>query len=414
MNKHVQLFPSGISLVDSAWGGLYKGGTYLLVGERKTGKTLLSLQFAVECAKQKEVCLFFTNSRPKDLMIQAASIDVDLEDYMNQNLIIVVRVASPPEINDSGDRDVFLSEYLSDIITVVQQYNPSRIVFDEITPYVGYDDVNLLRETFSDTFENIEDLGITSLLILREPASPTSRLIYNILNSYSTGVIKLIKKSDEFDSPKTGVIDIQPNVGHTEGRFKAGYIIEPYKGITTEAKTEKKVTKEFLADNIPETSGKYIPLSQVDLPVVDLSVPNVYSLEDFKLILNNQIAMYKTTGQVFTVLSLKLSESNNGNSVINLNQLLNAVRLAAEKKYKICLIDGKIVVLLPRENEKVITGFISRIKSNLPAIEDLFPKNITNRVLFFFYKMNNSINNAEELLEILDSEHQDKFDHRTS
>ncbi|MFN3695250.1 MAG: RAD55 family ATPase, partial [Ignavibacterium sp.] len=119
MKKAVQLFPSGISIIDSAWGGLYRGGTYLLVGERKTGKTLLSIQFAVETAKQKEVCLFFTNTRPKDLMIQAASIDVDLEYYMNQNFIIVVRVAPPPDISQFANRDDYLGEYLSDIITVV-------------------------------------------------------------------------------------------------------------------------------------------------------------------------------------------------------------------------------------------------------------------------------------------------------
>ena len=50
MKKSVQLFLSGIPIVDSAWGGFYHGGTYLLVGEKKSGKTLLSLQYAVETA----------------------------------------------------------------------------------------------------------------------------------------------------------------------------------------------------------------------------------------------------------------------------------------------------------------------------------------------------------------------------
>ena len=81
MKKKIQLLPSGISLVDSAWGGFYRGGTYMLIGAHKTGRTLLGLQFALESAKQKEVCLYFTNMRPKDLMIQAASIDFDLYCY---------------------------------------------------------------------------------------------------------------------------------------------------------------------------------------------------------------------------------------------------------------------------------------------------------------------------------------------
>ena len=146
MKKSVQLFRSGIPIVDNAWGGFYHGGTYLLVGEKKSGKTLLSLQYAVEAAKNKEVCLYFTNSRPKDLMIHAASIDIDLENYINQNTIIVVRVAQPTETTEFKSRDEFLSDYLRDIISVINQYNPTRIIFDELTPYVEYENLNSLRE----------------------------------------------------------------------------------------------------------------------------------------------------------------------------------------------------------------------------------------------------------------------------
>ena len=54
MKRKIQILPSGISLVDKKWGGLYRGGTYLLMGPRKSGKTLMALQYALECAKQKE------------------------------------------------------------------------------------------------------------------------------------------------------------------------------------------------------------------------------------------------------------------------------------------------------------------------------------------------------------------------
>jgi circadian clock protein KaiC len=143
MKKKIQLIPSGISLVDNAWGGFYRGGTYLLIGQRKSGRTLTGLQYAMECANQKEVCLYFTSMRPKDLMIQAASIDFDLQQFMNQNLIIVVRVAPPSDIYEVGDADNFLVEYLNDIVTVVEQYQPNKIVFDELTPFIGFYNINL-------------------------------------------------------------------------------------------------------------------------------------------------------------------------------------------------------------------------------------------------------------------------------
>lgn len=406
MKKAVQLFPSGISIIDSAWGGLYRGGTYLLVGERKTGKTLFSIQFAVETAKQKEICLLFTNTRPKDLMIQAASINVDLEYYMNQNLIIVVRVAPPPEPTQFGNRDDYLSEYLSDIITVVNQYNPTRLIFDEITPYIEFENLGKLRETFSNTFEQIEDLGITSLLSIREPASASTHMIFNILNSYATGVIQLSKKSDANGSTKSGIIDIQPNIGHTEGRFKAHYSIEPYKGITTDFKAQKP--KEKTVEKVQEKIENYIPLSEVKT-TLEISIPNFYSIDDFKLILNNQIAMFKTTGQVFTLASFKLSSKENRNSSITINQLKNIIRISADKKDKICQIDEQICVLLVKEDPKFISDFISKIKLNLPTEDQSERELMASDIYFNFLKVTDAFENADEMLAKLHLEVKDSI-----
>ncbi len=403
MKKAVQLFPSGISIIDSAWGGLYKGGTYLLVGEKKTGKTLLAIQFAVESAKQKEICLFFTNARPKDLMIQAASIDVDLEYYMNKNLIIVVRVAPPPESAAYGNRDEYLSEYLSDIITVVNQYNPSRLVFDEITPYIEFEDTVKLRDVFSNTFEQIEDLGITSLLSVREPASAATQMIFNILNNYATGVIQLHKKTDSNGSTKSGIIDIQPNIGHTEGRFRAHYSIEPYRGITTDFKTPKTKVSEKVYEKI----GDYISLSEIKTSVEELTIPNFYSLDDFKLILNNQIAMYKTTGQVFTLVSFRLLPREKRNSTLTINQLKNVIRISAEKKDKICQIDEQICVLLVKEEPKSISDFINKIKMNLPSDDSSERELLASDVFFYYLKVSEQFENADQMLSKLHFEVKD-------
>lgn len=394
MKKAVQLFPSGISIIDSAWGGLYRGGTYLLVGERKTGKTLLSIQFAFETAKQKEVCLFFTNTRPKDLMIQAASIDVDLEYYMNKNLIIVVRVAPPPEQSHFGNRDEYLGEYLSDIVTVVNQYNPTRLVFDEITPYIEFEDPVKLREIFSNTFEQIEDLGVTSLLAIREPASASTQMIFNILNTYATGVIQLYKETDSNGSTKSGIIDIQPNIGHTEGRFKAHYSIEPYRGITTDFRIPKTKEKEKTFEKI----GNYIPLSEIKTSGEEITIPNFYSLDDFKLILNNQIAMYKTTGQVFTLVSFRLASKENRNSSLTINQLKNVIRISAEKKDKICQVDDQICVLLVKEDPKSISDFITKIKLNLPTNEPSERDVMASDVFFYYLKVSDNFENADQML----------------
>lgn len=385
MKKSVQLFQSGIPIVDSAWGGFYHGGTYLLVGEKKSGKTLLSLQYAVETAKSKEVCLYFTSSRPKDLMIHAASIDIDLEHFINQNSIIIVRVAQPTETTEFKTRDEFLGDYLQDIISVIKQYRPSRIIFDEITPYVEFENLNLLRDSFGSMIESIEDMGITSLFILREPAAQSSKMIFNVLNSFATGIIQLHKPEDS-EEQKPGVIDITPNIGHTEGKFKANYFIEPYKGITTDFKITKRSTRDNYLPDITEIQ----PAKNEITNSIGYITPNIYSIHDFKLIVNNQIALYKTTGQMFTILSLKLNPFSNSQHKISFGHLSNSVTASAHKKDKICTIDEKIYVLITKSDDTIIDEFIAKVHKQLN-------NGGSSNVSYLMLKVNPAMNNAEDI-----------------
>ena len=319
MKRKIQILPSGISLVDKKWGGFYRGGTYLLIGSRKSGKTLMALQYALECAKQKEVCLFFTSIRPKDLMIMAASIDFDLQYYMNKNLIIVIRVAPPTELYNDVNQDEFLVEYLNDIVTVVDQHRPNKIVFDELTQFIGFSNLESLNQAFRQTTEIIEESDITSLYILGQPAVSSSRAIVETLSHSATGIITLDKSDDIEGKSKSegGFITITPNVGHTEGKFTAQYFIEPYRGITTEKNADLNV-------KTPTTplkeSKKYTSLSDIEIPDEKYVSSSFYSVEDFKLILNNQIALFKSTGQSFSVISFKLDDVVVKKNLLTMNQ----------------------------------------------------------------------------------------------
>jgi KaiC/GvpD/RAD55 family RecA-like ATPase len=43
------------------------------------------------------MCIYFTSMRPKDLMINAASINFDLQSYMDQNQAILIKINPPKE-----------------------------------------------------------------------------------------------------------------------------------------------------------------------------------------------------------------------------------------------------------------------------------------------------------------------------
>ena len=402
MAGSVSLIPFGFSFIDMKWGGVYRGGSYLLMGSRKSGRTLLGLQFALEAAKSKEVCLYFTNMRPKDVMIQAASLDFDIQSYMNQNLIIVVRVAPPNDIYDMNSPDYALVEYLNDIITVVSQYNPSRIIFDELTPYIGFRNLELLRETFLKTLETVEDQDITSLFLVSEPATDKAQAIIDVLAQSVTGIVYLKKDPSKGQLSQGGKVIISPNIGHTEGQFSADYRIEPYKGLIIDEPEERKPVQPQ-HDNVRRTT--HIPKSESSNDGMNFT--NLYNQNDFQLILNNQIALFKSTGQMFNLVSFKLDPAAQVKGLLSINQLQNAVRLSTDKKDKICMVDNKIIVLVARSNPQSVPNLLGQIQNHFPSVDENYLSTVLEYISMMNIEIDESISNAESMMEYIVSSQAD-------
>ncbi|MFH0733960.1 MAG: RAD55 family ATPase [bacterium] len=436
MSGIINLIPSGFKFIDKKWGGIYKGGSYLLVGPRKSGRTLLSLQFAMEAAKSNEVCLYFTNMRPKDLMIQAASINFDLQAYMNKNLVIVVRVAPPAEAYEYKNPDEMLSEYLHDIIQVVNEYKsflPKRIVFDELTQYLGFNDLGILQSVFLQMLEEIEDKNISSFFIVSEPAAKRAEAIVDVIASNVTGIIYLKKSQHKINQFHGGTIVITPNVGHTEGQFSAEYTIQPQKGLTVELgddeiveqvssiteinpvlRSDKKSTFET---DTKKTSNLEINFSKFDehqlsnktkfeVASEPYTVMNLYNYNDFSLILNNQIALYKSTGQLFTLLTFRLDPSAQLRNLLSINQLQNAIISTTDKKDKICVIDNKIIVLLVRSSKTKVSNLLTSLRDNLPSSDSNYLNVIMDLIYLFYLEVNDNIDSADMMVKYISNAEQ--------
>jgi circadian clock protein KaiC len=410
MTRSINLIPSGFPFLDKKWGGIYRGGSYLVIGPRKSGRTLLALQFASECAKASEVCLYFTNMRPKDLMIQAASLNFDIQSYMNHNLLVVVRIAPPNEIYEVPNPDDYLAEYLHDIVAVANQYKPNRIVFDELTPYIGFRNVDYLNDVFLRTLEEIEDRNINSFFIVGEPATQKAQLIVDTLRHAVTGSILLKKKAEQVAGQYYGgTVIISPNVGHTEGQFTADYIIEPYKGISVEPTIMKTFTRTDAEteEKLPELSKIFKPITRIKQETPDdsqMSFSNIYSIEDFHLIINNQIALFKSTGQEFHLVSLRLDSSAILKGLITLNQLKNTVGKSVQRKDKICVVENTILVLIAKTNSQLLNDLIKKIRQNLPSKDEVYVNAVTELIKIYTLEISNSFNNSSELIELILSE----------
>ncbi|MBI9009644.1 MAG: hypothetical protein JEZ05_06555 [Tenericutes bacterium] len=409
MNTNLQLIPSGFSLIDEKWGGLYIGGSYLIIGSRKTGRTLLSLQCAMESAKNQQVCLYFTNMRPKDLMIQAASINFDIQTYMNRNQIIVVRVASPDDVYDQPNQDEFLIEYMNDIITVVNHYQPHRIIFDELTPYIGFNSLDLLKDVFVHTLENLGSKDITSLFLVGEPATSRSREIVDTLSHEVTANIYL--KNAENASPnenRKGTISIVPNIGHTEGAYTEDFEVEPYIGLTI-PKLMKEESSDFEYPSSREEDHQIQNLRKTKLDNIaePYSFSNLYEYPDFELLLNNQIALFRSTGQVFDLIAFKLDHVFRIQGHLTVNELKEALRLSTDKKDKICVIDNKVIVLVVKSDSKSAQNILFSIKYHFPSEDKNYLNSVLENISVLSIEVDENIDNAKTMLNYIASSDED-------
>lgn len=403
MNQKIQIVPSGISLIDKAWGGLYRGGSYLLVGAHKSGRTTLAIEFVKECIEQKETCLFFTVRRPKDLLMHAASLNFDLQSQVMQNSVVVVRVDSAISLDEKRDSDEILSEYIKDIVGIVEQYQPAKIIFDELTPFLNFKNIELLEKTFSETIESIEDFGVTSIFILGDPVTTLAKKVVDLLASHSTGVFYLQRKEYGDEKLPAGLMSITPIIGHSEGKFKASYKIIPGKGFSFV--TEDLAASRYYSNGRAiRVDSKYKPISDIAASHEDYQISNLYNYEDFKLFINSQIALYKSTGQPFTLVSFRLDEEAITGNLLSLNQLKNSVRLSVERKDKICVVSNKIIVLIPREDQKDISGLISRVKGNLITESNGMKQNIAKFISVYALRVDESVNSSDDMLNEIRSD----------
>ena len=405
MSNGISLEKSGFALIDEKWGGIYRGGSYLVVGPRKSGRTLLSLQFALEAAANNETCVYFTTMRPRDLMIHSASLNIDLQKYMNRNKIIVVRVTPPNNIFDMYNPDDFLIEYMNDIITVVGQYKPSRLIFDELTPYIGFRNLDLLEDVFAHLLEKIEDRNVTSMFVVGEPATQKTESIINILRDNVTGVISLHKLTEKIHGKyHGGIATISPNVGHTEGEFESEFWIEPKVGVLVAPSQEPKLEMVEASNSIISNSTPIAKIEKKDEVEVssteqEIELSNLYSYNDFQLILNNQIALYQSTGQKFNFIVFKLDQTAHIQGLLSINQLKNAIGLSLNKRDKFCVVGDTIMILLIRSNDLKKKELYNIIKTHFPSRDYKYIEAISKFIFGAETEIDDSITNAETLIK---------------
>lgn len=237
--QKLKLISSGISLIDEGWGGLYKGSNYLLIGAHKSGKTQFGLNFLIRGAMDNESCLVFSTSdteRLKSLYMMNSK----LEEYIKTRKIDIVKVIPPARDLVSSNNDMELAQYLDDVIAIIDRVIPSRIVFDEITPFIGFKDETLLKLILEKFQNKLLDNEITGIMISSEPLTDAMTMQLQDLADVSNGLIYLDKELNDL----YGTISLLPSPEHRSGEIKSNYVFDLQKGMQIDLSVLDKFDKK--------------------------------------------------------------------------------------------------------------------------------------------------------------------------
>ncbi len=227
MQNNLELISSGISLIDEGWGGLYRGSNYLLIGGHKSGKTNFGLKFVLEGAAHNERCLYFTSKTHEEVNKQAEWMNLNPMDLISSRLITIVRVIPPDRDLPSHTPDQDLVDYFDDVINTINEYYPTRVVFDEITSFIGFRDITLLELILDKFKHNLESHNITSIIISAEPVTDAMSALLQHLADVSNGLIYLDKEINDL----YGTISLLPYIEHKSGELKSNYIFDRERGL---------------------------------------------------------------------------------------------------------------------------------------------------------------------------------------
>ena len=214
---------SGIDVIDQEWGGLYRGGSYLVYGRAASGRGLLTLMFIQTGALLGESCLIISPERPKDLMIQAASIGFDLQKAHGEGTVRLMRI--PPLFNLQSVGDESVAQALHDLVSIIRQHRPKRLVVNDFTPFVLFRSFDRLRAEFIQMLEQIDPLDTTMMLAVAEPASRRSEEVVDFMKSQLTASIHLeMVPNGDFSTKRR--LTLIPHIGHLKRKVVENWDLE--------------------------------------------------------------------------------------------------------------------------------------------------------------------------------------------
>jgi circadian clock protein KaiC len=262
----IEKIKTGVDFFDDAYSGIYQGRSVLVTGSAGSGKSVLGLQFIEQGLREDARCLFLSPFPAEDITLMASAFGTHAVPAVAAGDFIIMSYTEYVPGRDREDELKLPKESFLQLKSAIEEQGVQRVVLDTVLPWVVSVAPNDLAEHIFSLVRAFQRLGVSSMLTLPKPVSPSAIALRNLIQNVvpislsldldadtGTGEWKVDKYLGAPLKPLSTPYTIEPGTGFVQqrGRPGAAAFIRKEPRLTAQAKRSMPTTgRSLFADAV--------------------------------------------------------------------------------------------------------------------------------------------------------------------
>jgi hypothetical protein len=152
---------------------------FILFGSHGSGKTFSGINYALDRIEENK-CVFFTSSTKNEIIEKIRFLNPSPIKNFDENFYLY---EAPKIILKNGNKiedSVFVKIFMG-ILKPIEAIKPQKIIFDEVTPYLTFTDLDLLEKTMKKIISYLKYFDTKGLFTVAEPVSSRAKVVGDML-----------------------------------------------------------------------------------------------------------------------------------------------------------------------------------------------------------------------------------------
>ena len=388
---------SGIDVIDTSWGGMYQGGSYLCYGHASSSRGLMGMLFLQTGVLLEEKGLFVSPGRPHDWMIQASTINFDLKAARDSKQVRMVWIPSSFKEQMQPRQDA--THIIGQLVKIIHEEAPRRLVINDFSPFLRFRSFEQFKVVFVQFMQQLGKLDNTTLvLMMPDTMNRPSKQIIDFMRNHMTGSVHIALEQSEGMENKRRVT-LQPGIGHVNHEVFAHWAIP---GENTDSMPDihslkrpglskpdsSSINTNFLkADSLAHIED-VIPLHG------DLAMPTIGVESIQKVAMENEVFCSKLKRlfkqrelsyyDPFLLVALRIEHGNLEieSDVVFENMLSVMIHLVEDEDHLLCDLEReRIIVVIPNKGadsiQEVFEKLQAELKEQAPDLAEILPNAVS-------------------------------------